>query len=88
MDILQSKSDPERNTPVNKLAERDWSPVLMSNQIDEAWRQFKTPFLSILCDLAPMTTVRIKARSEPWRTPDLLEAIKKQGQKINKILPG
>ena len=64
-----------------KLAERDWSPVLMSNQVDEAWRQFKTPFLSILCDLAPMTTVRIKARSEPWITPELLETIKARDNK-------
>ena len=66
-----------------KLAEWDWSPVLKSNQVDEAWNCFKTSFLSILNDIAPLRTVRIKARSEPWMNPELLAAIKYRDQKYS-----
>ena len=40
-----------------------------------AWDNFKCLFLSVLDNIAPVKEVRIKQRTEPWITSDILNSI-------------
>lgn len=66
----------------HKLANLDWSPELESSQVDEAWLGFKSKFLATLNTLAPLRTIRVKARSEPWMNSDILDSIKLRDKKF------
>ena len=66
-----------------QLKEADWSKVLVSTQVDEAWLGFKSIFLHVLNSMAPMITARVKARSEPWMNSDLLAAMKARDRKLS-----
>ena len=50
----------------------DWSPELESEQVEESWLGFKSKFLATLNAMAPMRTIRVEARSEPWMNLDIL----------------
>ncbi len=57
------------------LATVDWSPVLNSTCPNAAWLSFKDTFISVIDQVAPQKTVRIKQRSEPWMTSSILDKI-------------
>ena len=46
---------------------------MYSDNVAEAGHNFKTVFLSILNNIAPMKEVRIKQRTELWTTTDTLQ---------------
>ena len=48
---------------------------MLIDNVVEAWHNFKSVFLSILNSIAPMKEVRIKQRTEPWITTDILQRI-------------
>ena len=58
------------------LINTDWSPVLLSDNVSDAWCSFKSIFLSVIDNLAPLKVVRIKQRTEPWVTNEILQCIK------------
>ena len=43
--------------------------------VNDAWNNFKDKLLGIINDIAPVKEVRIKGRTEPWMTSDILELI-------------
>ena len=59
----------------NLLENTDWSPVLNSTCPESAWTQFRNIYMQILDKVAPHKTIRIKQRTEPWITPQILEKI-------------
>ena len=60
---------------IEKLQSIEWSAVLQSTDINEAWEIFKTIFIQIIDDVAPEKEIRIKVRSEPWMNSEILELI-------------
>jgi len=48
------------------LLSTDWySVLLLSDNVNEAWHNFKTMFLSVLDSIAPVKQIKVKQRSEP-----------------------
>ena len=61
-----------------KLANADWSSVFITNSVDTAWKSFKKVFVSVLDSVAPVKEIRLKQRSEPWLTTEIIELIKER----------
>ena len=61
-----------------KLANADWSSVFITNSVDTAWKSFKKVFISVLDSVAPVKEIRLKQRSEPWLTTEIIELIKER----------
>ena len=57
------------------LEKSDWSPVLDSSCPNTAWSNFRNILTPILDKVAPFKTIRIKQRTEPWMTPNILDKI-------------
>ena len=49
---------------------------MTSDNVIDAWSNFKTLFLSIVNDMSPIKEVRMKQRTELWVTNDILKSIK------------
>lgn len=52
--------------------------VYESQTVDEAWNNFRDILIEILDKVAPVKEVRIKQRTKPWITPEILEKIKEK----------
>ena len=63
---------------LNKLRNVDWSNVKNCSDVNDAWYKFKSIFLKILDEVAPIKHVRIKTRTEPWIDSVILELIWKR----------
>lgn len=63
----------------------DWSSVLQSNCVNSAWVNFKSKLTSVLDKVAPKRIIRIKQRTEPWMSSDILEKIR-QRDKIRYLM--
>ena len=50
--------------------------MFTTDSVQESWLTFKELFLSVLNSVAPEKQVRLKQRSEPWITSDILNLIK------------
>ena len=46
--------------------------------MDSAWVQFRLLFTEIMDIVAPIKVVRIKAKSEPWMTTEILDLIRQR----------
>ena len=53
----------------------DWSPVMISDNVIDAWYSFKSIFLTVVDNIAPIKEVRIKNRTEPWIDSEILHSI-------------
>ena len=60
------------------LLDSDWSCVMTSDNVSEAWNCFKSKFMSIINNIAPVKECRIKQRTQPWMTSDILNCIKER----------
>ena len=60
------------------LEETDWSNVLNSSCPDSAWENVENSLSCVLNKVAPHKTIRIKQRTEPWMTPEILDKIYKR----------
>ena len=58
------------------LVQADWSTVFTAVTVNEAWENFKITFLKVLDNIAPVKQIRLKQRTEPWLTAEILELIK------------
>ena len=58
------------------LLDVDWSSVICSDNVIEAWENFKSIFMSAIDNIAPMKEVLIKQRTQPWITNEILQCIK------------
>ena len=53
----------------------DWLPVVNCSDVNEAWSNFRTMFLTVLNSVSPEKTVRLKHRSEAWLTDVIIQNI-------------
>lgn len=58
------------------LLNADWYPVMISDNVIDAWEQFKSIFMGIVNNIAPLKQVRIKQKTERWINTDILKSIK------------
>ena len=54
----------------------DWSSVVCSDNVTQAWENFKAILVSAIDNIAPVKEVRIKQRTEPWINNEILQSIK------------
>ena len=60
---------------IEKLQGIQWSVVLESRNVNEAWESFKSIFTQTVDDVAPEKEIRVKSRSEPFINNEILELI-------------
>ena len=60
---------------IHNLNETDWTDVLNSVDADLAWVRFKSILLSVLDKIAPFKTIRIKQRTQPWMSTEMIKLI-------------
>ena len=54
----------------------DWSSVVCSDNVPQAWEIFKAILMSAIDNIARVKEVRIKQRAEPWINNEILQSIK------------
>ena len=59
--------------------------MVSCDRVDEAWSNFCTIFTHVLDSVAPLKEVRIKQRSEPWMTHDILVNIRERDSLLRKF---
>ena len=68
------------------LSRLDWSSVFSCNDVNQAFQNFKDLFLNCVDTLAPKKEVRLKQRSEPWLTNEILETIKERDKTLSAFM--
>ena len=59
--------------------------MLSSSDVSKAWDLFKDFFHSVLDVVAPIKEIRLKQRTEPWLTSDILQNIQERDNWLNKF---
>jgi len=62
----------------------DWTPVILSDNVNNAWVCFKHLLLSVLDSIAPVKQIRIKQRTQTWMDSDILQAISERDKAFYK----
>lgn len=70
---------------IESLGALDWTDIMNSNDVDEAWTLFKARFLSVLDSLAPIKHLRIKQNPAKWISHEILESIRKRDHALTKF---
>ena len=60
---------------IHNLNETVWTDVLNSVDADLAWVRFKSICVSVLDKIAPFKTIRIKQRTQPWMSTEMIKLI-------------
>ena len=68
-----------------KLKNVDGNVFYNSTCVNTAWTHFKTSFLSSLNTVAPIKEIRLKIRTEPWMTAEILDLIKTRDEFLYKF---
>ena len=68
-----------------KLHEVDWQDVLDSNSVHEAFYQFNSKLMVVIDNIAPLKHVRIKQRTAPWMTGEILQLIHERDRAFSKF---
>ena len=74
--VCRSMKDYSPEVLTTAIEEKDWSEILNSSSSEEAWACFKPAFLTIIDNIIPAKVVRVRAKTEPWMTGEILSAIK------------
>ena len=69
---------------IEKLQSMDWSLVLNCIDVNEACEKFKALFTIAMDAIAPMKTIRIKCRTEPWIDAEILELMQERDRALFK----
>ena len=56
----------------------NWFQVLNCDDVGKAWSTFHGHFAGVIDKVAPVKKIRLKQRSEPWITHEILELIKER----------
>ena len=65
---------------IEKLQNVNWLPVIECENVNDAWKLFNDLFYQVIDKVAPEKDVRVKQRTEPWFTGEILENIKRRDQ--------
>ena len=68
-----------------KLHEVDWQDVLGSNSVHEAFYHFNSKLMVVIDNIAPLKHVRIKQRTAPWMTGEILHLIHERDRAFSKF---
>ena len=60
------------------LLNANWNSVMTSDNVIDAWSNFKTLFLSIVNNMSPIKEVRMKQRTELWIPNGIKKSIKER----------
>ena len=82
---IRSLKQYSKESFVQVLNEVDWSEVDMCMNVDEAWSKSKVKFLGVLDSLAPFKEVRLKQRTEPWMSHDILDLIRNRDKFLGRF---
>ena len=66
----------------SRLSLLNWSSVTDSSDVENAWNNFKVLFLTVLESVAPIKEVRLKQRSEPWFSDEILKSINERDKAL------
>ena len=70
---------------VQNLDNIDWSDVFSCDTVDKAWDKFKSILLEILDKVAPYKEVRVKQRTKPWLSSEILNLIRQRDKYLRKF---
>ena len=68
----------DQNTFLEKLNDVNWQRCTTSNCVNENWNTFRELFTGVLDQVAPQKEIRVKQRTEPWMTAEILNLIKER----------
>ena len=68
-----------------KLQQMDWQEVTSCDTVHEVWYNFKCTFLAVIDDIAPLRYVRVKQRTDPWMTGEILHLIHERDRALTKL---
>jgi hypothetical protein len=60
---------------INLLTQAEWSKCFHASNVNENWCTFKQFFMNILDNIAPVKESRLKQKTEPWMSSDILDNI-------------
>ena len=66
-----------------KLNSVNWFDVVNCDDIESAWGNFKTLFMGVLDEVAPVKHVRVKQRTQPWMESNILESIQLRDKSLH-----
>ena len=55
------------------LVQAEWSTVFTAITVNEAWENVLITFLKCPDNIAPVKQIRLKQRTEPWLTAEILD---------------
>ena len=67
---------------LEKLRTVDWSGVMNCQHVNDAWCNFKSLFTGVLDEIVPFKQIRIKTRTEPWMSSNILDLIRKRDKAL------
>ena len=73
---IRSMKNHTKQEFIQNLTNSDWSSCFNSSCVNDAWSSFHNIFMTVLNNIAPIKEVRLKQRTEPWMTSEILELIK------------
>lgn len=71
-------------TLIENLNNVDWSNCLVSNCIEASWSNFKTKFLKVIDEIAPVKTIRVKQNDHPWFNNEIRELVRHRDKLLKK----
>lgn len=81
--FLRSLKNYNKEAFQQHLVGTDWSSVLLCENVHNAWNSFKHIFTSAIESVAPLKQVRIKQRTEPWISSEILQHIVNRDKAYN-----
>ena len=72
---VRSMKNYDQDTYTTMLNNVNWNCILKMNDVDLAWSKFREMFCEIIDHIAPEKTVRVKTRTEPWMSGEIIEMI-------------
>lgn len=63
----------------------DWTNCFCNNDVNACWSSFKSNFLEVLDKVAPFKEIRLKIKSQPWITSDILDNIQQRDKLLQKF---
>ena len=60
---------------IDKLSKIDWSTIFNETEVKTVWSNFKCLVSKVIDEIAPEKIIRVKVRTEPWMTGEIIEMI-------------
>jgi hypothetical protein len=81
---IRSMKHYDKETYCNLLNQTDWVEFTSISDVNSAWLKFKNVMNDVIDMVAPVKEIKIKSRTEPWMTSEILEGIASRDQSFYK----